>query len=605
MNRRPVSPCTWALTGLLAAQAVNLLLWLRVDQAGAPQVDSATQLRNALLFHQALTPPTPGSLLDCLQLHRNYPYPPLMYVLSVPFQWILGPSSDACALAGVTMYLLGLAAVYRLGARLWCERVGLAAAVVAGSGSVLLFQTEQLSLDSGVFALVAWLLVACVESDGGRHGGWIAGAGALCGLGMVCKTSFVVYGLAPLGWLAWRCLRARCEPHQVPEGRSLPCAAGESPAGHSLPCAAAELQSGHSLPCAAGEGWGGGSAPGPPSPESPPPASPRFAGGGDGVPDRASAEQTAAARAALLRALLLSAVIAAPWWVANLAAAGPKALWSATTDVIFPPPLWSFAGLTFYLGNLCTENLFPVVWLLFVVGFASQCRRGHDERQRVLLVFLVGGYALLTAIYNKTWRFTTPLTIPAALYACAWLDAQRWRKPGYAVLALLMLWQGWAAMWAPAASEPYQYRLWPRGLVMAKANPRTAEPWAPAAEQMAAMALREAERAARRPVRLAVAKPQNQFLSPLGLFYHLERAEALADPGRWPPRPWFDARSHNRWEYDLPDEELALDTLVIVQDAPRLAGLTGRLRSRPEWVEAGAVTLPDGTALVLFSRKDG
>lgn len=319
--------------------------------------------------------------------------------------------------------------------------------------------------------------------------------------------------------------------------------------------------------------------------------------------DRASSAP--AARRGLLRAALLAAVIAVPWWTVNLAAAGPKALWSATTDVIFPPPLWSLAGLTFYLGNLCSENLFPPIWTLFVIGFVSQCRRGHDRRQRVLLVYFVGAYLLLTAIYNKTWRFTTPLTIPAALYACAWLDERRWRKPGYAVLALLMLWQGWAAMWAPASPQPYQFRLGTRGLVVAKANARTAEPWEPAGAQIAESVLEVLRQGFVYPVRVAIVKPQNEYLSPLGLAYQLERADASVRRMGWPPVPVLDLQHHNAWEYGLPEDELARDAMVIVQDAPRLAGLVGRLRARPEWREAGVVPLPDGTRLRLFVRPVG
>jgi 4-amino-4-deoxy-L-arabinose transferase-like glycosyltransferase len=189
------------LVWLLLALDAGIVAWLLLDHSAARRDDSAAHLRNALLAYQALTPPRAASLPVLLRCYRTYPYPPLCYLLAVPFMWVFGVNAQACALSNLVFYDLGLWAVWRLGTRLWDERVGLLAAFLTGAGTLLVSQAQEFYVDAAVFGLAALLVLAVVEADGGRDGRWTMVTGLAVGLGLLAKYSFVLLAAGPLALL--------------------------------------------------------------------------------------------------------------------------------------------------------------------------------------------------------------------------------------------------------------------------------------------------------------------------------------------------------------------------------------------------------------------
>ena len=508
------------LLGLVVLHSLNLLVWLRLDHTGAPQVDSATHLRNALLFYQALTPPRPEGLLACLTLWKHYPYPPLCYLLSVPAQWLGGVGPDACALVNLLFFNLMLVGVYRLGSRLWNERVGLAAVCLIGACPMVLFHLQQFAVDAGLLCLVVWLLVAVVEAEGGAHPRWVLAAGVIAGLGMLAKSAYLVYALTPLTLLAAGCWRQ----------------------------------------------------------------------GGD-------------ARAALVRAACLGLLLCVPWYAANAETVLPLTLWSATQDVSYPPAPLSLWWWTFYAAHLCTENLLPILFVLSLLGFVTEFRSARPSGRQVLLIYTLGTYAILTLIYNKTYRFTPPLAVPAALYAASWLDQRRRRTMAWVAVGLVVLVQVGVTCWGGETAFGERLRLGARGPIMLRINPYVHEPWDAASEQFAQEALQAAQSLGR-PAGIVLARVWNRRLSPMGLAYRLERAAAIASRGQWPLEPWFVPCYDARWEEHVPPEVFDDNALAELHDVPELQPVIARLDAQPEWSRRATVPLPDGTRLLLFA-KDG
>jgi len=189
----PVHSPSWSAAAwtALAATAAFLLLtcwWLSQNRA-MPYGDDAEHLMTAFVFHENLLS---GDWLGPLRHHSVYaPLTPFVGSIAI----FLGGRTVAAPVLGENLVFVPLLALgcYHVG-RLAYNRAAGALAVVFALGSPLLIeQFHVLMLDAPEAALVAacvWLVMA---SDRFRRVGLAAAAGALAGLGLIEKQSYVLY----------------------------------------------------------------------------------------------------------------------------------------------------------------------------------------------------------------------------------------------------------------------------------------------------------------------------------------------------------------------------------------------------------------------------
>jgi 4-amino-4-deoxy-L-arabinose transferase-like glycosyltransferase len=522
-----VSPGGRRLAWLVLGLDAVLLAWLALDHTAAPHDDAAAHLRNALLAYQALVPPRPASLPTLLHCYRTYPYPPLVYVLAALPMAVFGVQARVCALVNLVFYDLGLWAVWRLGRKLWGEPAGLLAAGLMAADVMLLHQCQQFYVDAAVFGLAALLLLAAVESDGGRRGGWTVAAGAAVGLGMLAKWSFLLLAVGPLAMM----LASR--PRGGPEG--------------------------------------------------------------------------AAARRNLVRAALAAMILTVPWYCANLpllVAFSRQTLALAPTELNVP--VWQPASLAFYAVDLCRHQFGLLLALPCWLGAAAARRREPDAGRRLVKVYFLTSYVLLTLIRVKSARYGPPLDFVPALWGAAWLAGRSRSRAWLAAAWVLAAVNLAAGLGGPPNAVPWRLELWPGGPALLTTNRFVPAPWEPSLERAAAIAVGRAQ-AWRAPARAVIIGPQSTWgWTAMGAAYYLDRAQTVAAGHRWPPPQWLTPAFDGHWETHPPlslcDDER--NRLILVQEHPNLAPFIAGLRARADWPEVGRVVLPDGTALAIHEHGD-
>jgi 4-amino-4-deoxy-L-arabinose transferase-like glycosyltransferase len=177
-------------------------LWLSLNQA-VPAWDQSNHLTNSLLYLRALQTSDLGSGEWWRQLWMLSPkYPPITYLLSVPFQSLFGKGNDSALLTSFLCSGILIACVYTLGKILFNHQVGLWAAAI----TVLLprlYQTRlQFLLDNPLLtftiASFTFLTIWKQEKNLGRQWLWIAGFSLSLGIGLLTKQSILFYLFFPL-----------------------------------------------------------------------------------------------------------------------------------------------------------------------------------------------------------------------------------------------------------------------------------------------------------------------------------------------------------------------------------------------------------------------
>jgi hypothetical protein len=191
---------------LLFLMGINAV-WLYLDHM-VPAWDDAYYLSNSLRTYDALT--DHGLAGFGRQFLRGMPTkPPLIAALPAPVYLMVGRDPRAALLVNLAFLLVTLATTYVL-ARMFADRTaGLVALCMAGTMPMIYGLARVYLVECGLTALVCLGLctLACADED--RDAPWWPFAfGAICGLGVLMKTSFPVYVAAPLVWVLVRGGRA-------------------------------------------------------------------------------------------------------------------------------------------------------------------------------------------------------------------------------------------------------------------------------------------------------------------------------------------------------------------------------------------------------------
>ena len=182
------------LAAFWLAQTLVNVWWLKVDTR-PPFYDTAGHAM--LTFQLARAPFVTAPLAAGKTLLGMGPYPPFVYLASVPFALLFGPSVDALIRVHAIFLAILLAATYELGRRLDRPATGLTAALLVGMYPILYGLSRHYLLDLPLVAMVALAVCCLVRAEAFQHLGASLLFGVAVGLGMLTKWTFVVFIVAP------------------------------------------------------------------------------------------------------------------------------------------------------------------------------------------------------------------------------------------------------------------------------------------------------------------------------------------------------------------------------------------------------------------------
>ncbi|MEB3311865.1 MAG: phospholipid carrier-dependent glycosyltransferase [Snowella sp.] len=180
-------------------------VWLALDQS-VPAWDQSNHLTFALEYLRALQNPDFFNGDWWRQFWMlSTKYPPLTYLMSVPFQQIFGTGNDQALLTGLVYSAVLIFFVYLIGKTLFNAEIGLWGAAF----SVLLpriYQTRlQFLLDNPLLAITitCFAVLTLWKVAKTRRNQWIFAIifGLCLGLGLFTKQSVLFYLIGPIAWL--------------------------------------------------------------------------------------------------------------------------------------------------------------------------------------------------------------------------------------------------------------------------------------------------------------------------------------------------------------------------------------------------------------------
>ena len=196
---------------LLCLVAINAV-WLCLDHS-APAWDDAYYLTNSLRTYDALT--DNGLLGFGRQFLRGMSTkPPLIAALPTPIYLILGRHPRAALLVNLAFLLVTLTTTYLLTRALADRAAGLVALCIVGTMPMIYGLSRIFLVECGLTALVmlALYILACADTEAL----WAPCIlGAICGLGLLMKTSFPAYVAAPMVWIVIRGGRATMSRRRI------------------------------------------------------------------------------------------------------------------------------------------------------------------------------------------------------------------------------------------------------------------------------------------------------------------------------------------------------------------------------------------------------
>ncbi|MEB3160767.1 MAG: phospholipid carrier-dependent glycosyltransferase, partial [Synechocystis sp.] len=202
----------WLLGLLWLISNLGDLLWLGMDRS-VPAWDQANHLSYSLRYLQALQAPDffNGEWWRSFWM-LSPKYPPVTYLVSVPFQGLFGKGNDPALLSNWLTSGVLIGSVYALGKKLFSREVGLWAVVIMVLTPRIIHTRLLFLLDTPLLALVT-LSFTCLtfwkdEREIKKQWLWAIAFGLSVGLGLLTKQSILFYLFFPIvglsGWFLWR-----------------------------------------------------------------------------------------------------------------------------------------------------------------------------------------------------------------------------------------------------------------------------------------------------------------------------------------------------------------------------------------------------------------
>ena len=187
-------------------------LWIGLDRS-VPAWDQANHLSYSLRYLDALKSPDFGNGDWWRRFWALSPkYPPITYLLSVPFQWVLGTGNGQALFSNLISSGILITAVYLLGKRLLDQTLALWAVAIMVLIPRIIHTRLQFLLDTPLlaFTLLSFTCLTLWKEAKTLRGQWLwaSAFGVSLGLGLLTKQSILFYLFFPLlgigGWILWR-----------------------------------------------------------------------------------------------------------------------------------------------------------------------------------------------------------------------------------------------------------------------------------------------------------------------------------------------------------------------------------------------------------------
>jgi len=184
-----------ALAALIIFHAINNWRWLTTNVTLLGW-DLPAHLGTSLIYNRMLRPFTLKTLFAVVTWHPLHP--PLFSLSAVLLYRLFGVSVDVGTMVNVLYLALLIGSVYGIGQRLGGRRVGLLAAFVVATFPMIYAMSRYFYLELALTAIVALSVCLLLASDGFKNRTVSLLFGLSFGLGLLTKSTYLVFIFAPL-----------------------------------------------------------------------------------------------------------------------------------------------------------------------------------------------------------------------------------------------------------------------------------------------------------------------------------------------------------------------------------------------------------------------
>ncbi len=188
-------PARAALGLIIAAQTAAAAIVIAQDRV-PPTHDVLYMSRAAAMLARAVRGEA-GMWSGFLDATRDLFYPPLLHTAALPFT-LIDPASFGAAAMSISLFTAILVlAVFALGRRIGDETTGLVAATLVALAPAVLGFSRVYLVDLPLSAICAASLASLFATDRFSSRRMTLAFGALCGIGLLLKQTFVIYAAPP------------------------------------------------------------------------------------------------------------------------------------------------------------------------------------------------------------------------------------------------------------------------------------------------------------------------------------------------------------------------------------------------------------------------
>ena len=187
------------LSILIVICALAISLWHRLDTL-PPHHDESRHLLASLHYFNDLGQ-SPKERVASLAFKRFESYPPLMYIITIPFYAVAGVSKDVAGMVNILFMAIMILSVYGIGRRLYTEEAGIAAAILATCYPIIVGISKRYVLELPETAMVSLCIYTALRTEGFRKNSWSLLLGVICGMGMLTEWHFPIFCAGPLVYM--------------------------------------------------------------------------------------------------------------------------------------------------------------------------------------------------------------------------------------------------------------------------------------------------------------------------------------------------------------------------------------------------------------------
>lgn len=184
------------LSLLIVVSGLGIYRWHQIDTL-PPHQDEARHLRASLHYLDDLRRPF-KERISLISFRRFETYPPLVYIVTIPFYLAGGTDKDVAGLVNIAFMAVIILSVYGIGRRLYTETVGLTATVITSCYPIIVGLSRLYVLEIPETAMVCLAIYAAIRTEGFRRTSWSFSLGIIFGLGMLVKWHFFIFCAAPV-----------------------------------------------------------------------------------------------------------------------------------------------------------------------------------------------------------------------------------------------------------------------------------------------------------------------------------------------------------------------------------------------------------------------